>query len=119
VAGRIGVDEAVVVVRLEVEPGRPGSHDPGVGRDEVVDEEVEVHLHGYVAVRPIGRAVVGDLLETDGSTRPGDRRPVLAALRHAAGDLRVEPRERDRVGRVDRRPAQPDPVGHQPTPSDS
>ena len=39
---------------------------------------------------------------------------TLVALRDPAGDLGVEPRERDRVGRIDRRQAEPDQVRHQP-----
>ena len=79
-AGRVGVHEAVVGVRLEVEPGGASSYCAGSGCLEVVDEEVEVHLHGYVGTGPHRWVEIVDLLECDEAVRPGDGRPVLAPL---------------------------------------
>lgn len=45
VTGRIGVDEAVVGVRLEVVLRRAGGEHPHLGCDQVVDVEVQVHLY--------------------------------------------------------------------------
>jgi beta-phosphoglucomutase-like phosphatase (HAD superfamily) len=114
-AGRVGVHETVVGVRLEVEPGGAGSDCARAGCLEVVDEEVEVHLHGYDGAGPHRWAEVVDLLECDEPVRPGDGRPMRAPLRDAAGELRIEPRESERVGRVHRGPAEPDLVGHHST----
>src|SRR5207245_8909404 len=79
VACGVGVDEAVVGVRLVVVSGGAGGEDAGLGGLEIVDEELEMHLHGYVALRPLWCAEVGDLLESDTAAGPGGQRAVFAA----------------------------------------
>ena len=111
-AGRVGVHQAVIGVRLEVQQGGADSDCAGSGGLEVVDEEVEVHLHGYVGARPHRCAEVVDLLERDGAVRPGDGRPVLAPFVIPPVQLGVEGREGERVGCVHGGPAEPDGVGH-------
>ena len=60
---RVGVDKAVIGVRLEVEELGTRCQDARPRRVEVIDEEVEVHLHGRVALGPPRRAEVVDLLD--------------------------------------------------------
>jgi hypothetical protein len=75
----------VVGVRLEFEAGGSSGEDPFPGGCEVVDEEVEVHLHRYGVRRPHRRAEVFDLLEGDVCVGSGDGRPAGVRLRYAAG----------------------------------
>src|SRR6187200_3033071 len=112
--GRVGVDKAVVGVGLVLESGGAGGQHTRSGCLQVVHEELEVHLHVHLAIRPGGWPVVVDSLEADVTVRPFHDPPVLVTLCDPAGDLGIEPRERDRVGGVDCRPAEPDQVRHQP-----
>ena len=78
---RVGVHEAVVGVGLMLESGSPGRQHTRSRRLQVVDEELEVHLHPHLATRPGGWPVVVDLLESDVTVRPFYERPVLVAIR--------------------------------------
>ena len=53
VSGGVGVDQAVIGVRLEVEGSGAGREDPCLRGVEIVDEELEVHLHGWVTLGPL------------------------------------------------------------------
>ena len=77
---QVGVHEAVVGVGLVLESGSAGRQHTRSGRLRVVDEELEVHLHPHLAIRPGGWPVVVDLLEPDVTVRPFYERPVLVAF---------------------------------------
>ena len=108
-AGGVAHDDAVVGVRLEVEPsGTARRCERNSGR-QVVDQEVEVHVDRGIAGWPRGRPEVGDRLELDASSRPGDDRPDLVETRDgSAGELGVEASELMRIGAVERGRAQAD-----------
>jgi hypothetical protein len=79
----------VVGVRLELEPGGARSDCPGSACLEVVDEEVEVHLHGYDGTGPHRWAEVLDLLERDGAVRPVTVAQCSLARASASGAFTV------------------------------
>ena len=114
VAGRVGVD----VVAAEG-PG-PERDDRGIGRLEVVDHDVEMHLLGYVGLGPARRAMVDHQLEgeTGGLLVAGDHDEVRGAVGHRQTEqLRPEPGQRLRIRAVDDEVVQAaDHVGSVPRP---
>ena len=110
--GGIGVNEAVIGVGLELEFSSSGREYSPFRGFQVIDEEIEVHLHGDFAVRPGWRNVIVDLLERDLAVPAGHRRPMGTAIRGSSGDFGVKRRERESIRGVDRDSAEGDLVGH-------
>src|SRR5205085_10753000 len=92
--GGVGVHQAVVGVGLVLVFGGTGRQYARFGRRQVVNVEVEVHLHRRGRVGPGRRGVAGSGLEVDAAVRTVDGGPEFVGVRHrTAGDLGVERRQ--------------------------
>jgi site-specific DNA recombinase len=101
------------VVRLGLELRRSGREHPRLGRVQVIDVEVQVHLHRRRRVGPRWRLVPGRGLEIDPAAGAVDGGPAVANVGHLpAGDLGVEPGQFAGIAAVERDRAELDRVRH-------
>ena len=99
--GGITHHDAVVGIRLEIEPGGTALRRERLSGLQVVNQEVEVHVDRSIAGWPRWRPEVGDRLELDATSRTGDDRPdIVRARDRAAGEFGIEPGELEHVGAV-------------------
>jgi hypothetical protein len=112
---RVGVHEAMICVGLEIELGGTCRQRTFLCGLEVVDIEIEMHLHRNASIGPRWCDVIVNLLERDKPVGAADCCPVCASLGRAASDLGIEGRKCEGIRCVHSDATESDLVGHPTT----